>query len=314
MQPDPDKVGGVEEAPFVRLPNPAQVFSDRARRFASLAQGHPLEAYLLFLSRITEAQHAAQAALPAPQPPDRDRLTQTLQNTMPPLSQDMLQDNKGFTETLIWLLDNFRCEEAPAAAREAQAQLTGLSQQDRLALARDVFAAAYQVGRLGESLYVAAAVQVYLTRQATMLDATALRSVADGVCPTCGGAPVANIIVGWTQASKARYLCCSICSTLWNYVRIKCTVCSSTDGISYYNVDGGSENLAAETCTACRSYLKHLHQHSDPRIEPFADDVASYGLDLLIQQQDFRRSGVNPLFVAEGWSRDRHTSSNSASA
>ncbi|MBV8574229.1 MAG: formate dehydrogenase accessory protein FdhE, partial [Acetobacteraceae bacterium] len=49
----------------------------------------------------------------------------------------------------------------------------------------------------------------------------------------------------------------------------------------------------------CRCYIKHLQQQRDPALEPFADDIASYGLDLLLREQGFRRGGINPLFIAE---------------
>ena len=117
------------------------------------------------------------------------------------------------------------------------------------------------------------------------------------MCPACGGAPVSSVVVGWTQASKARYCACSLCGTLWNHVRIKCTACGSTDGIAYYTIEDGSKTVGVETCTACRSYIKHMQQHEDAGLDPVAADVAPYALDLLARQQDFRRSGINPLFL-----------------
>jgi len=32
-------------------------------------------------------------------------------------------------------------------------------------------------------------------------------------------------------------------------------------------------------------------------IEPFADDLASFGLDLLVRKKGFRRAAANPLMV-----------------
>ena len=293
IAPDPDKVGGIAEAPFVRLPDPATVFAARARRLLELAPGNLLEPYLMFLGRIVEAQHVVQSALPSPHPSDGVGVV----HGTSPLSSNLLREDPAFAATLQCLLDNVPVRDAPVEALEARSRLVELDAMERLVLAVGVVDAAYAVDRLGETLYIAAAVQVYFTRQAALLDATAVHAVADGVCPACGGAPVASLVVGWTQASKARYLCCSICSTLWNYVRIKCTSCGSTDGMSYYSIEDGSGNVAAETCTTCHSYLKHLHQHGDPLLEPFADDVASYGLDLMVREQEFRRSGINPLFV-----------------
>lgn len=121
--------------------------------------------------------------------------------------------------------------------------------------------------------------------------------MADGVCPCCGGAPVASVIVAWTPADKARYLSCSLCGTYWNHVRIRCTACGDGEGVSYYGLDEVSKDVQVETCTTCHSYIKHLHQHRAPTLDPVADDIASYGLDLKIAEEGFRRAGLNLLFV-----------------
>jgi FdhE protein len=182
-------------------------------------------------------------------------------------------------------------------ARQACHRLAQWEPEARLALAGDVVQDTVWPEMLGEALYAAAAVQVYLAGMAMSLDARALKPQADTTCPCCGGAPAASLVAGWTQASKARYLCCSLCGTLWNYVRMKCVTCASTDGISYYAIGRCDKHVAVEACTACRTYLKHLHQHENPLPEPFADDVASYGLDLPVRNKAFRKSGVNPWFI-----------------
>jgi FdhE protein len=79
-------------------------------------------------------------------------------------------------------------------------------------------------------------------------------------------------------------------------VRIKCTLCSSTEGISYREVEGGDGTIWAETCDSCHGYVKILHQHKNPDLDPVADDVASLGLDLLLREGDYRRGSVN-LFL-----------------
>src|SRR5204863_2443047 len=83
-----------------------------------------------------------------------------------------------------------------------------------------------------------------------------------------------------------------LCGTLWNYVRVKCTLCASTKGIAYQEIDVGAGNVKAETCTSCHGYLKVLQQTKDPDVDIIADDVASLGLDLLVREAGFRRGGV----------------------
>jgi len=287
----------VGEPAFVRLPEPGTLFAARAARLAALAEGHPLGPYLAFLSRLASVQHDAQAALPAVPPLPETRLAQRLQRAMPPLSGDVLREDGGFAATLDWVGRHAALTDAPAEAEEARARLLAMPGAERLALADSVFEAAYPAERLGECLYVAAALQVHLARHAARLEASRLRPVGNGVCPACGRAPVASLVVDWAGANRARYCCCSLCGTMWNYVRIKCTFCGGTKGIAYYGIEEGAGEVAAETCEACGTYAKHLHQHKNPQLEAFADDIASFGLGVLVREKGFRRGVLNPLMV-----------------
>ena len=296
VQPDPSRVGGVAEAPFVRLPDPATLFASRATRLRALAEGHSLGQYLMFLAGVVDAQAGAVAALPAPATVPAERLALAAEHAMPPLGGQALRCT-DFAAVLAWMLDHMDLSAVPEPAQAAAAAVRAMPEEERAALASGITEGAYPLDRVAESLFVAAALQVHLARQAAQLDGRAVQPSADGVCPACGGVPVSSLVVGWTQASKARYCACSLCGTLWNHVRIKCTACGSTDGIAYYTIEDGSKTVGVETCTACRSYIKHMQQHEDAGLDPVADDVASYALDLLAREQDFRRSGINPLFL-----------------
>lgn len=82
---------------------------------------------------------------------------------------------------------------------------------------------------------------------------------------------------------------------------MKCTRCGSTKGIRYQEVDqgqsGGDEAAAikAETCDECGSYVKIMDQRRDGGLDPFADDVASLSLDILMRGTAFHRSAPNPF-------------------
>jgi FdhE protein len=297
IEPDPSRIGGVAEAPFVRLPNPATLFAHRAERLRGLAEGHTLAPYLEFLAAVVTAQAACVTALPPPAPVRPAQLAQRAEHGFPPLAADQLLGDAGFEATLGWLLDHVALDAAPEATRAAVAALRAMPAAERGALAADMLAGGYALDRLGESLFVAVAVQVHLARLASTLDAGAVMPAAEAVCPVCGAGPVASLVVGWTQASKARYCACSLCGTLWNHVRIKCTACGSTAGIAYYTIEDQPASVGVETCSVCRSYIKHLQQHEDPALDPVADDIASYALDLLAADQQFRRAGINPLFL-----------------
>ena len=54
--------------------------------------------------------------------------------------------------------------------------------------------------------------------------------------------------------------------------------------------------MRAEACDECKSYLKIVFQDKDPNVDPAADDLATLGLDVLVDEQGFGRSGPNLLF------------------
>ncbi len=297
IQPDPSRVGGVPETPFVRLPDPARLFAARAQRLAELAQGHTLAAYLTFLAAVTRTQAACVTALPPPAPVPAEQIALRAEHGFPPVSRDQVHGNADFAATLGWLLDHLSLDGAPDAAQEAVGALRAMTPAERFDLAADIFEGAYAADRVAEALFIAAALQVHLARLAAQLDGAAVKPAVDGICPVCAGAPVSSLVVGWTPASKARYCACSLCGTLWNYVRIKCTACGETQGITYYTIEDGPKSIGVETCTGCRSYIKHMQQHEDTKLDPVADDIASYALDLLAREEEFHRGSLNPLFL-----------------
>lgn len=297
LKPDPDKIGISGSVPFVRLPDPTGLFADRAARLVEAAPGHPLETYLRFVAEIARAQSVIQARFPAPAVPDAADQALRSEHGMPPLSRHSLEADPDLDASLLALLAEIDLSTAPEASAAARDALRAASREDRLDLAVQVFEGALPVDRIAECVFVSAALQVRLAGQAARLDTKTLKPVADGVCPCCGGAPVASVIVSWTPADKARYLSCSLCGTYWNHVRIRCTACGDGESVSYYGLDEVSKDVQVETCTTCHSYIKHLHQHRAPALDPVADDIASYGLDLKIAEDGFRRAGLNLLFV-----------------
>jgi FdhE protein len=287
--------GGIGEPDFARLPDPQRLFARRAERFRALAGGHPLGPYLTFLSRIADAQHRVQAALPAPALPDQAGTDLRLANGMPVFSKDDLADE--FAGTLDRLCRALDLADAPPPAMQALARLTALPWEERRALADAVFDGTYPAEQLGECLYVAAALQIHLGRLASRIDPGRLRPVGAAVCPACGSVPAASVIVGWAKADHARYCVCALCGTWWNYVRIKCTSCEATSDITYYTIEEQSKDHAAEACGVCRAYIKHLHQERDPAIEASVDDIASFGLDVKMRDDGYHRAQANPFMV-----------------
>lgn len=289
-------IGEIAEPPFARLPDPATLFRTRAERFQTLSVQHELAPFLQFLSGISLCQHQVQDGLPEPDFPADEDLERARLHGMPPLDRSRFTADAAFDATLCRLVELLPGIEMPDVARSALARVIEADAATRIAMARAVLANEIPVEGFADHVFVTAALQVHYVRLAARLDAKKLVPVGDGACPSCGGAPVASMVVGWPGAHGARFCVCSLCATEWYYVRIKCTLCSSTKGISYRGIEGGDGTVLAETCESCHGYVKILHQHKNPGLDPVADDVASLGLDLLLREGDYRRGAVN-LFL-----------------
>jgi len=293
---EPIPIGEVAEPPFAHLPDPSTLFATRAARFRTLAEGHQLAPYLNFLADLSTAQHEVQQGLPAPEMPAVDALARAKDYGMPPLDRGKFTADAAFDDTLDRLLVRAASIAMPEPARVALDRVRAADAGKRALMLRAVLDDAIPVEALADHLFVAAALQVHFTRQAALLDAKSLKEVGDGACPACGGAPVSSLVVGRAGAHNSRYCVCSLCATQWNYVRIKCTICGSTKGISYQHVEHDKQ-VRAETCDTCHTYVKVMQQIQNPALDPVADDVASLALDLMVRELGYRRGAVNPFML-----------------
>jgi FdhE protein len=296
-QRDMTVVGEMANPPFVRLADPVDLFATRAARFRFLAGHSDLKPYLGFLGELCAVQDQVQAGLPAAMPLDEAWVKRAREFGMPPLGRDRFVMDPVFRATLEAMLPMLSRITMPEAAAEALGRLQGHPSPIRADMARAVLADAIPVESMSEHLYVAAALQVHFARLTVGLEAKALVPVGEGACPTCGAPPAGSMVVGWQGAHGTRYCGCALCGTLWNYVRVKCSLCASTEGISYQEIEGGGGVAKAETCSKCERYVKIFQQHLDPAAEIIADDVASLGLDLLVRETGFRRGAVNPFLL-----------------
>lgn len=293
----PIPIGTIAAPPFARLPDPAGLFAKRSLRLRALAASHQLAPYLLFLAAICECQHRIQPDLPEPGLPAQELRARASRHGMPPLDRTGLAAETVPEATWQRLLALAAGIDMPEAARAALVRVESADAAAREAMVRTVLADAIPVQALADHVYAAAVLQVHFARLAARLEAGALARLGDGVCPACGGAPVASAIVGWQGAQGTRFCSCALCATQWHAVRIKCVLCGSTEGIAYQAIEGGAQTVQAETCEKCHGYLKILHQHKDAELEVVADDVATLGLDLLLREQGYRRGAVNPFLL-----------------
>jgi FdhE protein len=294
---EPIPIGEIAQPPFARLPDPAALFSARAERFRKLSEGHALAPYLRFLAALSDVQHQLQDGLPAPDMPTEDARVRARSFAMPPLDRNAFKADAAFATTLQRLLSFAGNVDMPAEARAALERAASADSTGRDAMVQAVLAEAIPVETLADHLFVAAALQVHFTRLAARLDAKNLAPVGEGACPACGGAPVASMVVGWSGAINTRFCVCSLCSTLWNVLRVKCVLCGSTTLINYQQIDGGDGHVQAETCDSCHGYVKILQEVQNPWLDPVADDVASLALDVLLRDAGYRRGAVNPFLL-----------------
>jgi FdhE protein len=290
-------IGGVQQPPFAVLPAPSTMFDIRSKRFTALAARGELVPYLRFLAALARLQHETQSDLPQAVLPSADALERAGGFGMPLLDRETFAIDAAFDATFQRLLAGAAEIDAPVVTKDALRELQGIS-ADRLApMIRNVLSHVIPGDAIAGHVIVAVALQVHFARLATQLDVKWLGPVGDALCPCCGGPPVASLVVGWQNAHGARYCACSLCGTLWNYVRIRCTQCGSTKGISYQEIGDGAGTVKAETCDSCHCYVKILYQDKDVFLEPVADDVATLGLDLLMRGGPYRRAAANLFLI-----------------
>ncbi|MFT0862010.1 formate dehydrogenase accessory protein FdhE [Ancylobacter sp. G4_0304] len=292
---DPTAIGNVSTPPFAVLPDPSHLFATRAARLRAYAGVSPAADYLNFVAGLVEAQHAILPGLPEPERPDFETLERAAAYGMPPLDRARFTLDAAAETTLDRLFDAAAALPMPAPAARALKRVRAGG--DRASMVADVLASSLPMESLAEHVFIAAGLQVHFARLAAGLDPRALVPVGDGLCPCCGGPPVASLIVEWPNAHGSRFCACGLCATLWHYVRIRCTSCGSTKGIGYQEVEGGPGTVKAETCDECRTYVKVMYQNKDTGIEPLADDVGSLGLDMMMQDGPYKRAAFNPFLI-----------------
>ncbi len=289
------------EQPRVLVADATDVFAHSARRFAQLAEGHPLGDYLRFMGRLAQAQQRALDAMPAVPIPDDAHKSQSRQHGMPLVPAQSWPRDAAWRKALRAILD----EVAPAASETAAATLKAMAGLDDAALEAlaDRVQRTELYGEHADKLpFVAAALQAYWTRLAVQLGNAALAPLdVPGVCPCCGALPSVSVIGSSAEFSGMRFLHCSLCNTEWHLTRASCSACDAGESaVAYQHIEGDKGLVQAETCDVCKSYLKVVRRDKDAAVDPVADDLATLALDILVDESGFSRSGPNLLLVPGG--------------
>jgi len=211
----------------------------------------------------------------------------------PPL---VLTNRPGWQAGLEVLLREVDDVSLPDQTRAAVQMLRDRSAPEREAMADACLHGGVAADMTGEAMFVAAALSACYMRRAAALPLSELHLLPQrGRCPACGSAPLVGIITAAGQTPGVRYLHCGLCATAWNHVRAVCTNCGGSRSVSLLGIEGGDRVVQAETCGDCQTYAKMLYQAKDMAVEPMADDLASLGLDMLVDEAGYRRAAANPL-------------------
>lgn len=282
-------LGAAAEGTRVRLPDLATLFQTRAARLTALAPGHDLEGFLRLIAALVTAQHEALSDLPPGSLPGAAEIAKAKLVKRAPLDPAIWSRDESWRVALSRILEKIDGEVLPESARAARDALVAASPADLEALADRFLGGDITGTDAAQAVFVAAALQVAWTRMAALLDAADLASETEsGDCPACGSPPVSGLIPPGGTKFGHRHLHCSLCSTSWRYVRVRCVHCGSTDKISFRNL-AGAAYVRAECCEVCQGYSKVFYVEKARAIEPLADDLASLGLDVLVGEEGFAR-------------------------
>ncbi len=287
--------------PDLRLPQRSSVFADRAARLRSLASNHPMAGYLEFCALLAQAQQSLLDEQAPGAPPYSEMPPQRLVPGRPPLDFSVHARSAEWRIGLRRML-HLLTERTSGRQYEVASALERQRDEFYEAQASKLLAGVRAGLDVACAPIIGAALQAYFTHLAIELGEQAFaRNLIATLCPYCGSRPTASVIRIGGADGGYRFLHCSLCNLQWHMVRIKCSNCESTRGISYQHLDDGSAvrkpAVAVEVCEECGTYLKICYMDRDPLVEPVADDLASLALDLLVTATGKSCSGVNLLLI-----------------
>jgi FdhE protein len=297
---EPSEIQALEHSaiPRLRLPQRAQIFTARAQRLRALAtENHLIRDYLLLMAELVDAQHDALGRLSRPLIAPLAATGKAGASLEQAGALQWSGRDPEWREVLEFLLTRLEAADVPTASLAAAcARLRSLEPQ---ALERE---ADLLYGSAAEDIdstcapLIAAALQVVWTDAASRLSPEQVPYPdAPGICPVCGTHAIASVVrVGGAQDGY-RFLACGLCGTETHVVRVKCTHCDSTGGISYQMIEGQPDWAKAESCDECHTYRKIFYQSKELEAEPFADDLATLALDLLMNEAGYLRPAPHPF-------------------
>jgi len=299
--------------PRIRTPERASVFLARAARLRQLAErSNPIAGYLRLMAALADAQQETIASFKA-KPPSAELIASAQKHSMPLIPALSGARDPAWRDVLISLLDKLQAAGPLTPALEQLIKKLRLLDAATLEAQADaIFAQRFAEVDPASAPFISAALQVVWTDLAADIDKRDVPYLETlGLCPVCGSPPVGSTVRVGGVYDNYRFLQCGLCATEWHMVRSKCSNCDSTKGIAYHalgtpDADAGTKEaeskkapLKAESCDECHTYRKIGYQDKDYDFEPFADDLASLTLDLLMGEEGYRRASPHPWLWPE---------------
>ena len=256
-----------------------------------------MEGWLDFMAKLARAQHRVATTLPPGAAPDEAMVEQAVDARMPPLAADGHRRDPAWRDGLALLLDTRRRGAAVSGGARSWRNCAPAAPNSTEALADAFLRGAIDetdAGRASGSPRRCRSISPALRRASRRRRCACSRSGAlpllrlDAVCGRGDGAG---------QNPGARYLYCSLCSTAWNYARAVCITCGGSRTLAIRGIEGDSGVVKAETCDECRTYAKMVYQAKDMQVDPYADDLATLGLDIMVAEAGWSRHAPNPLLL-----------------
>ncbi|WP_313457643.1 formate dehydrogenase accessory protein FdhE [Pseudomonas sp.] len=287
--------------PFLHLP-PGNLFAARAARLEQLAAGNALGQYLQLVARLCLVQQRLVDNPPSPLPVVEQRQRLCISHGLPPLAADSLVREGAWLVWLQALLDDFEAG-ASGPLEQALQHLRVSDEGQRKAWGIALLAGQYDAVPAALVPFIGAALQAAWSSWLLALPAAELKPAGSlAQCPACGSPAMAGVVRNRGKHNGLRYLACSLCACEWHVVRVKCVYCDSSKDLRYTSLEDdqrapGKAPLQAECCPNCHSYLKQHYLENDAWAEPLADDLASLGLDLRLDEEGYRRLAPNLMFA-----------------
>lgn len=299
---EPGQIAAAAGKPaFLQLP-PRNLFALRAERLARLAEGHALGDYLRLLAAVCRAQQQVLDAPPPVAAPDPQRCAQAIAHGLPPLAcETQVREDAWLALLDAWLAAFVPPVPGNPALDATLDQLRAATAGQRKAWGVALVSGQYASVPAGVAPFVGAALQLAWSHWLLNLDVSSIGEAEDQqTCPACGALPMAGVVHGHGARNGLRYLVCSLCAGEWHYVRLKCSHCRSTKRLDYLHLEHSPHGVRAEACPECHHYLKQLYLEREPSGEVLSADLASLDLDLLLDEQGYRRQAPNLLLAPGG--------------